>query len=233
MASQDLQPCLVCGEKTKNRCSACQAAGIDLFFCSREHQKLVWPVHKLVCGPGKANPFLWPALSQQEVDEILSNAEYKPVLDGESARSAVEATLMRLTVHSDSVRQHAQQNLIFELRFTNFQRTVARAPDDQLRFTPLQFATSLAVVTDESPSSSMSWYTPLCHRLLVFAAVSDRGNRAALAGGDAKMKDLCWQSLHQLLKYVKTSVAPTAPKAASSLFDMFADLPAARGRSST
>ncbi|BGP47599.1 hypothetical protein JCM10450v2_003464 [Rhodotorula kratochvilovae] len=215
MASQDLQPCLVCGEKTKNRCSACQAAGIDLFFCSREHQKLVWPVHKLVCGPGKANPFLWPALSQQEVDEILSNAEYKPVLDGESARSAVE------------------QNLIFELRFTNFQRTVARAPDDQLRFTPLQFATSLAVVTDESPSSSMSWYTPLCHRLLVFAAVSDRGNRAALAGGDAKMKDLCWQSLHQLLKYVKTSVAPTAPKAASSLFDMFADLPAARGRSST
>ncbi|GAA6041022.1 hypothetical protein JCM8097_004680 [Rhodosporidiobolus ruineniae] len=34
-----------------------------------EHQKLLWPVHKKVCGPGKANPFMWPNLSQYEADE--------------------------------------------------------------------------------------------------------------------------------------------------------------------
>ncbi|GAA5905074.1 hypothetical protein JCM6882_002433 [Rhodosporidiobolus microsporus] len=35
---------------------------------TQEHQKLIWPTHKLVCGPGKANPFLWPDLSQSELD---------------------------------------------------------------------------------------------------------------------------------------------------------------------
>ncbi|GAA6041079.1 hypothetical protein JCM8097_004709 [Rhodosporidiobolus ruineniae] len=62
-------PCLVCGEETTSRCEACRQAGIDLFFCSREHQKLLWSVHKKVCGPGKANPFVWPDLSQEEADE--------------------------------------------------------------------------------------------------------------------------------------------------------------------
>ncbi|BGP39522.1 hypothetical protein JCM10449v2_003473 [Rhodotorula kratochvilovae] len=73
MASVDAQPCLVCREKTIQRCSACVKAGIDLFFCSTEHQKLVWFAHKAVCGPGKANPFVWPALTQAEVDFAKAN----------------------------------------------------------------------------------------------------------------------------------------------------------------
>ncbi|GAA6041060.1 hypothetical protein JCM8097_004695 [Rhodosporidiobolus ruineniae] len=66
MSQSTAGPCLVCGEETTSRCEACRQAGIDLFFCSKEHQKLLWPVHKKVCGPGKASPFMWPDLSQVE-----------------------------------------------------------------------------------------------------------------------------------------------------------------------
>ena len=41
MTTEYDEKCLVCGEKTKNRCSSCVKAGIDLYFCSTEHQKLV------------------------------------------------------------------------------------------------------------------------------------------------------------------------------------------------
>ncbi|PRQ72371.1 hypothetical protein AAT19DRAFT_16295 [Rhodotorula toruloides] len=72
MDTQTTGECLVCGTETKNRCSACTKAGLDLFFCSPEHQKLVWSPHKLVCGPGKANPWTcrlstwrkWPGLAR-------------------------------------------------------------------------------------------------------------------------------------------------------------------------
>ena len=43
MCAEWAETCLVCCEKTKNRCSKCAEAGIDLFFCSPDHQKLVRP----------------------------------------------------------------------------------------------------------------------------------------------------------------------------------------------
>ncbi|GAA5846152.1 hypothetical protein JCM9279_005838 [Rhodotorula babjevae] len=73
MSSEWDQTCLVCGIKTENRCSSCAKAGIDLFFCSPDHQKLVWKAHRRVCGPGKANLFAWPLLSQLEADEIIAH----------------------------------------------------------------------------------------------------------------------------------------------------------------
>ncbi|BGP69992.1 hypothetical protein NBRC10513v2_003345 [Rhodotorula toruloides] len=38
--------CLVCGKETSTLCSKCAKAGHDLFFCSPEHQKLVWAEHR-------------------------------------------------------------------------------------------------------------------------------------------------------------------------------------------
>ncbi|TKA51985.1 hypothetical protein B0A53_05069 [Rhodotorula sp. CCFEE 5036] len=73
MSSSDKQlECFVCGQSTRNRCRSCAKAGLDIAFCSTEHQKLVWPVHKLVCGPGKARPFRHPTLNDAEL-EILRN----------------------------------------------------------------------------------------------------------------------------------------------------------------
>ncbi|GAA5979644.1 hypothetical protein JCM5350_003791 [Sporobolomyces pararoseus] len=59
--------CVVCGKNTISKCSSCLAAGLDwMYFCSVDHQKLIWKTHKQVCG--KKN-FEWPPLSQEEVDE--------------------------------------------------------------------------------------------------------------------------------------------------------------------
>ncbi|GAA5846276.1 hypothetical protein JCM9279_005885 [Rhodotorula babjevae] len=69
------QPCEVCGVETTQRCSACVKAGIDLFFCSKDHQKLVWPAHKTVCGPGKAHPFAVTPLSGDELAWSLRNLD--------------------------------------------------------------------------------------------------------------------------------------------------------------
>lgn len=40
------QPCEVCGVETTQRCSSCVKAGVDLFFCSKDHQKLVRPLSR-------------------------------------------------------------------------------------------------------------------------------------------------------------------------------------------
>ncbi|CDR42704.1 hypothetical protein NBRC10512_006330 [Rhodotorula toruloides] len=78
MSSDSTGKCLVCGTATKSRCSACVRAGIHLFFCSPEHQKFVWPVHRYFCGPGKANPWTWPALTPDEAREALEKLDVDP-----------------------------------------------------------------------------------------------------------------------------------------------------------
>ncbi|KPV75223.1 uncharacterized protein RHOBADRAFT_66355 [Rhodotorula graminis WP1] len=75
MSSEWDETCLVCCTKTKNRCSRCAEAGISLYFCSPEHQRLVWNDHKRVCGPGKANPFVWPLLSVDESREVIEHMD--------------------------------------------------------------------------------------------------------------------------------------------------------------
>ncbi|GAA6038680.1 hypothetical protein JCM8097_002341 [Rhodosporidiobolus ruineniae] len=63
--------CCVCGASSTQRCSACGKAGFDLFFCSQEHQKLVWSAHKLSCGMGTTEkPFRFPPLTKEEVNEV-------------------------------------------------------------------------------------------------------------------------------------------------------------------
>lgn len=42
-------PCHVCGVMTGIRCGACQSA----FTCSKEHQKIDWPLHKPNCARNK------------------------------------------------------------------------------------------------------------------------------------------------------------------------------------
>ncbi|GAA5938834.1 hypothetical protein JCM10213_006130 [Rhodosporidiobolus nylandii] len=72
MTANETGECCVCGQETSNRCGACAEADFSLFFCSREHQKLIWPVHKRVCGPLSTlclHPFL-------ESDEALDAKQH-------------------------------------------------------------------------------------------------------------------------------------------------------------
>ncbi|GAA6047081.1 hypothetical protein JCM3770_004187 [Rhodotorula araucariae] len=103
MTSQDPQPCLVRGEKTMNRCSNCKNAGIDLFFCSPEHQKLVWPVHKLVCGPGKANPFLWPKLTAKEAEDAVQHKDVC-IRNGISISELLQKQRVRPAMVADNIK---------------------------------------------------------------------------------------------------------------------------------
>ncbi|BGP41231.1 hypothetical protein JCM10449v2_005206 [Rhodotorula kratochvilovae] len=57
--------CVICDASTATRCSSCAAHGFDLFFCSKEHQKLVWKTHRDVCGV-KSNPFMPPDVPHEE-----------------------------------------------------------------------------------------------------------------------------------------------------------------------
>ncbi|GAA5904338.1 zinc finger MYND domain-containing protein [Sporobolomyces salmoneus] len=74
MSSQPSNPgaseeCVVCGKKCYTRCSACSSHGLDwMFFCSKEHQKFIWPIHKRFCGVN-ASPLMWPLLTDAEADE--------------------------------------------------------------------------------------------------------------------------------------------------------------------
>ncbi|GAA6007684.1 hypothetical protein JCM10207_004839 [Rhodosporidiobolus poonsookiae] len=72
MANDPSGPCCICGEVTTKSCSACSSAGVDLFFCSKEHQRLVWFAHKEACG---TNPFKLPPLSEEEVRFALAHAD--------------------------------------------------------------------------------------------------------------------------------------------------------------
>ncbi|GAA6027628.1 hypothetical protein JCM8097_007954 [Rhodosporidiobolus ruineniae] len=65
-----LHGCCVCGKETSTRCSACAKVGIELFFCSPEHQKLVWKgAHSKVCGE-KAHPFCYPDMTAAEANAV-------------------------------------------------------------------------------------------------------------------------------------------------------------------
>ncbi|GAA5887832.1 hypothetical protein JCM6882_000769 [Rhodosporidiobolus microsporus] len=73
MANDKEDKCWICGKMTINACSACRESGIEISFCSTEHQKLAWPIHKHVCGPGRAKPFLWPPMLPDEVEEMIEH----------------------------------------------------------------------------------------------------------------------------------------------------------------
>ncbi|GAA5824673.1 hypothetical protein JCM5353_000799 [Sporobolomyces roseus] len=63
-----LGECVVCGKESSTRCSKCAKGGVEwMYFCSTEHQKLIWNTHKRVCGAS----FSWPALTLKEKKEMI------------------------------------------------------------------------------------------------------------------------------------------------------------------
>ncbi|GAA5895418.1 zinc finger MYND domain-containing protein [Sporobolomyces salmoneus] len=69
--------CVVCGKATFKLCGPCASHGIKyMFFCSKEHQGLIWPLHKRFCGRF-SNPCWIPAFTQTEYDEIIANGSVK------------------------------------------------------------------------------------------------------------------------------------------------------------
>ncbi|GAA5823027.1 hypothetical protein JCM5353_007861 [Sporobolomyces roseus] len=65
--------CVVCGKDSSTRCSACSEQGCDwIYFCSKEHQRFIWVMHKRVCG----KPFFqWPNFTRREIDDIIREGQ--------------------------------------------------------------------------------------------------------------------------------------------------------------
>ncbi|GAA5952311.1 hypothetical protein JCM3765_001937 [Sporobolomyces pararoseus] len=90
-SEQPLGECVVCGKLCSKGCSSCKKVGLDwMYFCSVDHQRLIWRVHKHVCGK---NPFEWPPLSADEAKEAW-NLRNQQVFSS-SAETWIERILSR------------------------------------------------------------------------------------------------------------------------------------------
>ncbi|GAA5834087.1 hypothetical protein JCM5353_002061 [Sporobolomyces roseus] len=89
----EVQVCTVCDSTTTQACSGCKLS----YFCSIEHQKLIWPVHRFFCQSEDKTIFGVPPLSESEIG-TLQNARDVVFHDGVHAPT-IRRTLLQ-TVHS-------------------------------------------------------------------------------------------------------------------------------------
>ncbi|GAA6037392.1 hypothetical protein JCM8097_008547 [Rhodosporidiobolus ruineniae] len=79
---EELHECAVCSATTTSRCSACK----EVFFCSKDHQRLLWFTHKYLCGRDPVVFFCPPLFSHEAL--ALSKIQSEPymLLGGAAAR---------------------------------------------------------------------------------------------------------------------------------------------------
>ncbi|TNY22429.1 hypothetical protein DMC30DRAFT_415096 [Rhodotorula diobovata] len=167
--------CLVCGIKAGNRCSSCSKAGINLAFCSPEHQKLVWKVHRRVCGPGKANPFTWPLLSEAEAEEALKHL-HRPSASIRSLAPAVSTVAKAFEVFAHVKPERvARQQILYVLRAFEEARVTGldHAEDDVGVVSHLNGLAlhELCIFPQERDYTTETWYALYCHLMLANSAV--------------------------------------------------------------
>ncbi|GAA5914388.1 hypothetical protein JCM8208_002832 [Rhodotorula glutinis] len=240
MSTQWDKTCLVCCAKTENRCSSCAKAGIDLFFCSPDHQKLVWKAHRRVCGPGKANPFTWPLLSQLEADEIIEHMHEStgifadPGAGAKSVAGAMHACegfkpeelpafIHGLTVDLSTFPEavtSAQQLFLGTIRAYEVMRQ-ATTPADVKRVIVSCRDPMAALALDEVSTARPDsvnlepWRTKYRHFVLVQFALLDLWDRTA---GQAPSVEWLVRIVERLNDFVSTEVEPLHPRVAAKLF---------------
>ncbi|GAA5918611.1 hypothetical protein JCM6882_000833 [Rhodosporidiobolus microsporus] len=76
--SAALYPCTVCNRSTALVCGG-PSTPCEAFFCSREHQKLLWPTHRWLCGK-PSSTFSFAPLTEEEAHalEILAQPTSHP-----------------------------------------------------------------------------------------------------------------------------------------------------------
>ncbi|GAA5914396.1 hypothetical protein JCM8208_002838 [Rhodotorula glutinis] len=238
MSSEWDQTCLVCGAKTENRCSSCAEAGIDLFFCSPDHQKLVWKVHGRVCGPGKANPFTWPLLSQLEGDEAVAHMhESKGILASgalgfSTVAEALEhelkippervlAALKLFTASSsrpaDAFPFSAQQVVLPLLRaYEAARQNLGETPVAQRQDVILALSASDYLRTRTDDYGEEPWRTLFRHRTLVHIALLDLW---ATRAGPPALAEWLGRIHERDMGFFTVTVAPGYPDLAEQLVE--------------
>ncbi|GAA5823654.1 hypothetical protein JCM5353_005092 [Sporobolomyces roseus] len=176
--------CVVCSKDSNRRCSACASHGLDfIFFCSEDHQKLVWSVHKRVCGQF-AQPFRWPALTQTELDELVAMGT-QTCRDDDGNVTTLDEYVNSVPKRDDSpsfaevfqsYRAQAwdtrSSSGVWLEKKPTFQETL-----DLMVQHPFDFLASLelSVVSEYAhklDAELPSWWTPLQHKIVILMAIS-------------------------------------------------------------
>eukprot|EP00047_Mylnosiga_fluctuans_P014515 m.39129 g.39129 ORF g.39129 m.39129 type:complete len:343 (+) comp5546_c0_seq2:107-1135(+) len=120
--------CAVCGCSAPSKCARC-----PVHYCSRDHQSLHWPKHKVACGSGSAGelvPFVFP-----ELELIIDEEPVAPSQRTEEERlKDFEETVTKLQVDAshedlDEIESSQQNDKIF----LRFRERIAPEPSQVLR----------------------------------------------------------------------------------------------------
>ncbi|GAA6024079.1 hypothetical protein JCM10207_009302 [Rhodosporidiobolus poonsookiae] len=191
MSPIETHRCCVCAVETANRCAACAAVGTDLFFCSKEHQKLVWNVHKRFCGKaGFEHPLLQPEEAERakEIGFTLSFENgltlASMLLGNRPSSSATKALFKRridsLTVNSGSTSRGAHASTQDRSLARDVRCLLQADPSPPARFRslhpPLAYLQAVenhlvSALQGDSPASR-PWYLPLMHQFAIVLAVA-------------------------------------------------------------
>ncbi|BGO96446.1 putative dentin sialophosphoprotein [Rhodotorula toruloides ATCC 204091] len=186
-------PCEVCGAATTTRCSSCAKVGIDLFFCSPEHQKLVWRGHKVVCGSGgSAGEISIPKLTDEEM-AILQAQSAIPIMSDRGVTPGIKRDLEDLSGRPfEYLLQHLQgptgstaelpqkPMYVAMVRAAHYATSIASVkklstpplPCFTLAMQQMQVYMHLANA-DALPAvlSAEPWHDLLCHKLMILASL--------------------------------------------------------------
>ncbi|GAA5914389.1 hypothetical protein JCM8208_002833 [Rhodotorula glutinis] len=215
------QPCEVCGVETTQRCSSCLEAGISLFFCGKDHQKLVWPAHKTVCGPGKAHPFAVVPLTEHELSWALAHLDTEepgaewtsllPQLKGDAYGSSRQQnkSLLLNWVRGEYCRQFAFDPLVVADLLCGVKR-------DSSYFCPVAAAQqcSLLVISvimklsgAEPPYQEKVWFSLLQHK----AVISERLLQISFGSEDPLDKERAEACQKRLYDWVRAGAGTAEP----------------------
>ncbi|GAA6014035.1 hypothetical protein JCM10207_000214 [Rhodosporidiobolus poonsookiae] len=180
--------CCVCAIETENRCAACSAVGTDLFFCSKEHQKLVWKVHKRFCGKASFEQTL---LEREEAEHAKRTAHTFT----DSGNHTLASIFSRSYSEIDAATQGSgvmSSRTPFQLRGDALlirsmlgRDASYQKPDPLLGPLSLlaRFEAELQLVlkrdAEFQPVSELPWYSPLMHQLAVTFAIASSPHSAA------------------------------------------------------
>ncbi|BGP31689.1 hypothetical protein JCM10296v2_003463 [Rhodotorula toruloides] len=158
MSTDEPSKCCVCGAPTTKRCQACAQSGFDLFFCSPEHQKLVWSDHKLLCGPhsARAAPLagLEDPISLAGLESALMNACRRRHSDP----AAAEASSARIWVAFTALAESSRMDMVEAILAHKWHTSVAQG-DDLFRKTPAQIAAALLTDLKEYARTGTDWHS--------------------------------------------------------------------------
>ncbi|GAA5964406.1 hypothetical protein JCM3765_006406 [Sporobolomyces pararoseus] len=234
--------CVVCGKICSTRCSSCSKHGLEwMYFCSVEHQRLIWFAHKKTCGEN-ANPFQWPLLDENGREECrkLKDEEYKntsgEVVTFQRIVSKAGMTFERMMdVAAGKAKSTQQQRFLtiilaflFSQRQDRAEKELSTSISPELRNLkraaqaaqdPYGYlAQYLDLTWDELrllDKENYQWYSELHHRLLILSALICRNYQNPEFYLDHA--DLVKYAVDQVVEIIDDRVSKDRPEEAQTL----------------